>query len=433
MSRRRMTRRAFLKGAAATAATVTIVPHRAFAGPDKLNVACVGCGGKGYGDVRGVKSENIVALCDVDSKMAERSFRENAQARRYRDFRYMLDEMGDKIDAVTVSTADHMHFPVAMMAISMGKHVFVQKPLTHTVWEAREIQRAAKAAGVATQMGNQGHASEGTRLVYEWIRSGAIGAVREVHFWTDRPVWEQNIDPYTDRPPVPATLDWDLWLGVAPERPYHPKYAPFKWRGWWDFGCGAIGDIGCHVMDSAFWALDLRDPEWIEAESNARSPDHTPDWSIVTYQFPARGDMPPCKAVWYDGKKQPPRPRDLEEGRRMDGNGALIIGDEASIRHGFYCQSPRIIPEATMKSIGKPPKMLERVKGGHYQEWIRACKGGTPAGSNIPGHSGPLTEMSLLGNLAVRSGKRVLWDAKNLRCTSPEEANDYIRNPYRIY
>ncbi|MHC4248724.1 MAG: Gfo/Idh/MocA family protein [Planctomycetota bacterium] len=433
MSRRRITRRAFMKGAAATAAAATIVPYRAFAGPDKLNVACVGCSGKGGSDIGGVSSENIVALCDVDYKRGAGQFRRHPQAGQYRDYRYMLDEMGDKIDAVTVSTPDHMHFPIAAMAMAKGKHAFVQKPLTHSVWEAREIQRIAKKAGVATQMGNQGHASEGTRLVHEWIHQGAIGEVREVHFVTNRPVWPQNIPAPTDRPPVPPTIDWNLWLGIAPERPYHPAYAPFKWRGWWDFGCGAIGDIGCHVMDAGFWALNLRDPEWIEAESNAKDADTTPNWSIVTYQFPARGKMPPCKVLWHDGGKKLPRPKHLEEGRKTPTNGAVIIGENASIMHDFYCSSPRIVPESTMKKIGRPERTLERSPGGHMKEWILACKGGKPAGSNFPDHAGPLTEMSILGNLAIRCGKRVYWDAKNMRCTNAPEADAFIRRPYRIY
>ncbi|MHC4502449.1 MAG: Gfo/Idh/MocA family oxidoreductase [Planctomycetota bacterium] len=433
MSGKLMTRRSFVKGAAA-AATVTILPRHVLSGPnDKLGMACVGCGGKGESDIGGVASQNIVALCDVDFRKGQKSFRRFPQAKVYRDFRYMLHEMGDKIDAVTVSTPDHMHFPVAMMAMQMGKHAFVQKPMAHTVWEARELARVAKEKGLATQMGNQGHAHDGTRLVYEWVRSGALGPVREVLFWTDRPVWPQNIPPPTDTPDVPPHLDWNAWLGTAPYRPYHSAYLPFKWRGWWDYGCGALGDIGCHVMDAAFWALDLRDPEWIEAESNAKGPDFTPNWSIVTYQFPARGDMPPCKAVWYDGRKKPPRPKHLEQGRRFGGNGGIIIGEKASILHDFYCNSVRIVPEAKMKEIGRPPKMVERVRGGHYQEWIRACKGGKPAGSNFVDHSGPLTEMVVLGNLAVRSAKRVEWDAKKMVSTNVPEANKYVRHPYRIF
>jgi hypothetical protein len=322
-----------------------------------------------------------------------------------------------------------------MMAMQMGKHVFVQKPCSHTIWEARMMAKAAEKYNVMTQMGNQGHANTGTRLIYEWIRSGSVGAVREVHLYTDRPIWPQNIPHPTDRPPVPDSLDWNLFLGTAPILPYSPAYHPFKWRGWWDLGCGALGDMGCHIMDAAFWALDLgRGLEWVEARSDVTNPDATPTRSVVTYQYGWRGDMPPVKVVWYDGKLTPPRPADLEPGRNLfGGSGQVFYGDKANIMANCYASSARIFPETKMRDIGKPPKMVERVKGSHYQEWIDACKGGTPAGSNLVDHAGALTEMVLMGNLAIRTGKRIYWDAKNMTCIGLPEADKYIRHPYRTF
>jgi predicted dehydrogenase len=438
-----VTRRAFLASGAAAGLSASAFPSlRWFGGtsnlvePDrKMNIACIGCGGKGSSDVSGVASENIVGLCDVDFGRANGSFSRFGKAKKYKDYRAMLTDMGDEIDAVTISTPDHTHFPAAMMAMQMGKHVFVQKPCAHTVWEARMMARAAKKYNVMTQMGNQGHANTGTRLIYEWIRSGAIGSVREVHLYTDRPIWPQNIPAPTDTPKVPNMLDWNLFLGTAPVRPYNGAYHPFKWRGWWDFGCGALGDMGCHIMDAAFWALDLgHGLEWIEAKSDAPDANTTPNWSIVTYQYGWRGDMPPVKVVWYDGKKLPPRPADLEFNRHLyGGSGQVFYGDKASIMANCYASSARIFPEKKMRAIGKPPKMVERIKGGHYQEWIRACKGGTPAGSNLVDHAGPLTEMVLLGNLAIRTGKRIHWDAEHMTCTGMPEADQYIRHPYRVF
>ena len=404
----------------------------------KLNIACIGCGGKGQGDVHAVGGENIVALCDVDAVRAGETFGRFPNVKKYKDFRQMLIEMDDQIDAVTVSTPDHTHFPAAMMAIEMGKHVFVQKPLTHTVWEARELALAARKHGVVTQMGNQGHAGEGTRLLREWIQAGVIGPVREVHAWINHP-GKGGRDFLSDRPkdtpPVPEGLDWNRWLGVAPARPYHPAYVPFKWRGWWDFGSCCLGDMGCHVMDAAFWALDLKYPASVEAEAVGANDETGPDWSIVTYQFPARGHMPPAKVVWYDGGKKPPRPKDLEEERPMSQHGQLLLGDRGTILDsGAYCDSPKLIPRAKMREFlpKRPPKTIPRVKGGPHKEWIRACKGGPKPGSNFE-HSGPLTEMVLLGSLAIRTGKKIEWDGENMRCTNVPEVNKLVRKMYRKF
>jgi len=373
----------------------------------------------------------------VDTVRAAGALKSHPNARKYKDYRKMLEEMGDEIDAVTISTPDHTHFPAAIMAIEMGKHVFVQKPLAHTVWEAREMTRAAMKHGVVTQMGNQGHAGEGTRLVREWVQAGVIGPVREVHAWSDhhgKGASSPNERP-KETPPVPETLDWNLWLGVAPERPYHPVYVPFNWRAWWDFGSCALGDMGCHLLDAAFWALDLKYPVSVEAQTAEVFKETGPAWSIVTWQFPARGNMPPVKVVWYDGKKQPPRPKELEENRKIGGHGQLLVGEKGTIYEpGAYCESPRLIPESRMQEAipNLPPKTVPRVKGGHYAEWIQACKGGPTPGSSFE-HSGPLTEMVLLGNIAIRTGKKIEWDGENLRCTTVPEANKYVKAEYRVF
>ncbi len=443
-----MDRRQFLKLAGATAAALSlpgirslsanqtepVIPPKKFCPPDrKLRIACVGCGGKGASDIDGVASEEIVALCDVDRQRALASFRKHPQAKLYKDYRQMLLEMNDKIDAVVVSTPDHMHFPIAYMAIQMGKHVYVQKPLSHTVWEARVLTEAARKYGVVTQMGNQGHANEGTRLLKEWVQAGVIGPVREIHFWTNRPIWPQGLTRPTETMTPPPTLDWNRWLGVAPERPYNKCYLPFNWRGWWDFGCGALGDMGCHIMDAGFWAVDLKYPISVEAESEGGTEESPPKWSIITYQFPARGNLPPVTVKWYDGGKLPERPKDLEPDRKLSKGGQMLIGDNGVIMDtSDYCESPRLIPESRMKEFKRPEKTIPRVHGGPYKEWIAGCKGGPLPGSNFD-HSGPLTEMVLLGNLAIRLGKKILWDGPNMKPLNAPEAEKLIRKQYRVY
>lgn len=403
----------------------------------KLNIACIGVGGKGESDVRGVSGENIVALCDVDAARAAKTFEKYPDVPRYTDFRQMLREMDDQIDAVTVSTPDHMHFPAAMMAVQMGKHVFVQKPLTHTIEEARRLTAAAREHGVATHMGIQGHAGDGIRRMREWDAARAIGEVTEVHIWTDRPIWPQGIREPLPAQPVPATLDWPLWQGVAPERAYNRGYLPFNWRGWWDYGCGALGDIGCHAFDCVFDVLQLGSPSRVEAECSSRNPQTAPEWSIVTYQFPARAGRPPVKLVWYDGKRTPERPAELEADRKLPGGigGQLWYGSEGTIMvSDVYCTSARIIPEARMQDFikNRMPEKTEKKSIGHYAEWIEACKGGAPAGANFD-YAGPLTEMVLLGNLAVRTGQPIEWDAARLICTNVPEANALVRKEYRVY
>jgi predicted dehydrogenase len=336
-----------------------------------------------------------------------------------------------------VATPDHTHALISLTAMAMGKHVYCQKPLTHTVEEAQLMSRAAAKYKVATQMGNQGQASEHTRLIQEYIADGAIGPVREVHVWTDRPMqgafgvyWPQGVDRPEDTPAVPGHLDWDLWLGPAPVRAYHPAYHPFRWRGWWDFGTGALGDIGCHSLDSVFRALKLGYPLSVQASCSRVNDETYPVASIVTYEFGARGDMPAVMLRWYDGGLKPPRPEELEDGRRMGDGGALYIGDDGKILDG------RIIPEAIMRAYTPPEKTLPRSIG-HYEEWVAACKGGAPAGANFE-FAGPLTEVVLLGNIALRAALReklmtqkLLWDAKKKEFSNLPEANAFLKKSYR--
>ena len=435
-----LSRGEFLGRAAIAAAAFTIVPRHVLGGPgyqapsDTLNIAGIGIGGMGQNNVRSCVEggENIVALCDVDRDYAGPVFKEYPKAKAYTDYRKMLDKQKD-IDAVIIATPDHTHAVIAMAAMEAGKHVYVQKPLTHSVYETRMLTEAARKYKVATQMGNQGHSSEGVRLISEWIWDGAIGDVREVHAWTNRPIWPQGIDRPTDKHRVPRTMDWDLWLGPAPDRPYHPAYAPFKWRGWWDFGTGALGDMACHIMDPVFWALKLHYPTSVEASATSVNAETAPLASIVRYEFPARGAMPPVKFNWYDGGMMPPRPDDLEDGRRMgdrDG-GVIFIGDKGKLMCGAYGKNPRLIPEPAMKAYTKPSKTIPRIETSHEMDWVRACKGGEPASSNVD-VSGPLTETVLMGNLAIRSlGQRLQWDGLNMLVTNFEEANQYVRREYR--
>lgn len=402
----------------------------------KLNIAICGAGGRGLVAVRGLAMENIVAICDVDEGMAADARKENPNARYFQDYRKMLDAMAGEIDAVTVSTPDHMHFPIAMSAMDHGKHVFVEKPLAHTVWETRQLRLKAAEKGVATQMGNQGHANEGTRLMREWIQAGAIGNVTEVHHWTNRPIWPQGQsrpDHSKLIPVIPDTLAWNTWLGVAPERPYDPAYAPFNWRGWWDFGTGALGDMGCHVMDATFWALDLDSPQWVEAVSTPFSDESPPTAAIITYQYGARGSMPPVKVIWHDGGFTPLLPDVLPADFQLPQSGSLLIGDKGVLMSDTYNASVRIVPEEKMQEFlpNRPPKTIPRIEGGdHFQEWVGACKGGTPAGSNFE-YSTRLTEAVVLGNVAIRSRHRIEWDEANLRVTNHEDANRFVTKEYR--
>ncbi len=433
-------RRTFVRDLAAGGAAFTIVPRhvlgrRGYRAPsDTLSVACIGIGGMGASDVEGMSGEHLYALCDVDAKRGARSFTRYPDAKRYEDFRVMLDREGDRIDAVTISTPDHTHAAAAMMALRMGKHVYCQKPLTRTIGEARALERAALAAGVATQMGNQGHSWEGTRQIREWVEAGWIGTVREVHYWTNRPIWPQAIERPLESYHVPSTLNWNLWLGPAPERSYHPTYAPFAWRGWWDFGTGALGDIACHAMDAAFWALDLGYPTRITPESTTLFEETAPAASRIVYEFPARGGRPAVTVVWRDGNLAPPRPSDLPEGSRwpFGDSGQLWVGDEGTLAAGIYGENPRLLNDERNKALqADPPAPHYARTEGVYQEWIAACKSGGKAGSDFALHSGPLTEMVLLGNLAVRTATVPESYPRSGEVTNATIPQEYVHPTYR--
>ena len=438
----RLSRRDIIRGSAAAWA-FSIVPANVLAGSGqtppsgKLNIAGIGVGGQGSWDLENVSSEHIVALCDVDLDRAAETFKRYPKAKKYRDFRVML-EQEKGIDAVVVATPDHNHAPATMMALKMGKHVYCEKPLTHTVREAREIASAARQARVATQMGNQGMAFEGNRLINEWIWDGAIGRVHEVHAWSDRPThngklfWAQGVERPKETPPVPATLDWDLWLGPARYRPYHPAYVPFAWRGWWDFGEGGLGDMGIHNLAPVFSSLKLGAPTSVYASSTLVYKETLPLACVVHYEFPARGDMPAVKLHWYDGGILPQRPDELEKGRELSAeDGLIFVGDKGKMYvEGWGGNSPRLIPEEKMKAYKQPPKTLPRSIG-HHKEWIAACKTGSATRSNFD-FAGPLTEAVLLGTVCVRmGGQRLVWDSTNLKITNTPEANKYLHYEYR--
>lgn len=443
-----ISRRTFLQGAGAATAGLALsgcatmnntgeswVPAAPkYCDPEKkMNVVCVGIGGRGGASVHGVSGENIVGLCDVDARRGEKAFKAHPNAKQYKDYRKMFNDLGDSFDAVTIATPDHMHFPIAKMAMEMGKHVFVEKPCAHTVWECRELSKLAVRYGVQTQMGNQGHATSDIRRAKAWIDEGALGDVTEVHVYTDRPIWRQNC-AWPKAGKCPDWLDWNLWLGTGPERPYPEGGMHFRWRGFWDYGCGAIGDMGCHCLDAACWALDLYEPDWIEAESDAKDPNMTPNWSIITYHFPARGNKCPMILRWYDGKRLPPRPPLLAEGRNIPGgSGSVFYGSKGCMMIGGWSSSPRIFPDARAKEVGRPKTAVPGPKGGMFQEWIRACKGGEKPGSNFVDYACGLTEMALLGNLAIRAGKKVIWDAKTLTCVGDDFATSLVTHPYRRF
>lgn len=435
---RGISRRRFVGTMAASAASLVIVPRRVLGGQgftapsDKLNIVSVGAGGRARSDINGCAHENIVALCDVDWARAASTFRAFPNARRYRDYREMFAKETD-IDAVIVATADHTHACIAAAAMRQGKHVYCEKPLTRTIAEARALADLARSTGVATQMGNQGHAGEGTRQIREWIEAGAIGTVREIHYWTNRPIWPQAIQRPTEAFHVPPELDWDLFLGPAKFRPYHPAYHPFNWRGWWDYGTGALGDIACHSMDAGFWTFDLRNPTRISAESTPLFAETAPAASRIEYDFPATDSRPELKVVWRDGGLNPPRPALLEDHESLPSpSGQLFVGDDGLLAAGIYGEEPRLYPEKLHAEVtANPPAVKYPRSQGVYQEWIDACKGDGVPGSNFADHSAPLTEMVLLGNLAVRTREVIEWDTKEGRATHVEAANRFIEEPYR--
>ncbi|HEV7282414.1 MAG TPA: Gfo/Idh/MocA family oxidoreductase [Pirellulaceae bacterium] len=424
----RLDRRDFLKasgvGAAALSAGVWTQTARSqsTSANEKLAIACIGTANRAGDDVQGVKSEDIVALVDVDSNYLARAAEQFPGARTYADYREMLQAEADKIDAVVIGTADHHHAPATIRAIRAGKHVYCEKPLTHTVEEARIVTEAAKKAGVATQLGTQIHAGDNYRRVVEIIQSGAIGDVNEVHVWVGKG-WGGGDLP-TDTTAPPDNLSWDLWLGPAPAREYAPgRYHPAQWRRWWAFGQGTLGDMGCHYMDLPFWALDLKYPTHVEAEGPAVHPETCPLGLTVRYQFPERNGLVPVKMTWYDGDHIPKE----VAGQRVPGSGVMFVGTQGKMfaDYGSY----RLFPQEKFAGF-KPPAQTIPPSVGHHQEWIDACKNGTPTTCNFS-YSGPLTETVLLGNVAYRTGKALDWNAASLEATNAPEAGKFVSKEYR--
>lgn len=504
-----LSRRKFLADVAASGAAFTIVPRRVLGRgltppSDTLNIAGIGVGGMGRTNLINLSSQNIVALCDVDWGYADKGFerldteiinlqkrldlpepppastppgppfdRAKAKVRlsnmirlknehlpkvkRYRDYREMLEQQKD-IDAVFVATSDHMHAPIALAALAAGKHVYVQKPLTYTIDEARQLANRAKETKLATQMGNQGHSLDDARLAVEYVQAGAIGDVREIHIWTNRPLgfWPQGVprpEPLTQPAdqlhwsgrdvntrlaaalagnyPIPDKLSWDLFLGVAPHVDYHPIYHPFNWRGWSDWGVGAIGDMGAHLIDHSLWALNLGLPTAVETVSTPFNGVSYPHATQTFYEFPARGGMPPVKLTWYDGGLLPAKPAELGDEELNKGGGALLIGSQGKLLHDTYGLNPRLLPKSLHDSYGKPPKKLPRIENeDHEMNWVNAAKGKTQASCPFE-YAAQLTEIMLLGVVALRAGKKLSYDGANMRVTNVSAANDFLKRDYR--
>jgi predicted dehydrogenase len=456
MSNHQPTRRAFLT--AASAASLTLLTSRKASAQDaqppadtasasRLNVAFVGVGGRGANDLEGVaRHANVAALCDVDTGILRGAASKHPKAKTYQDARRLLDD-AKSFDAIVVATPDHMHAPISIAAMQLGKHVYCEKPIAHDVYEARRMAEAAKKYKVITQMGTQAHSSEGTRLVVEFIRAGAIGNVTEVHTWTDRPTgwWPQGFSRPSETADPPKNLDWKLWLGCAPEMPYYVITNPtnpsekvgathtFRWRGWREFGTGAMGDMACHIIDAAYWALDLVNPVAVQAKQNGLTDLAWPNWSAITYEFAANANRPALKLHWYDAIRFPPGVNTDPDLNRLPGNGSVFIGDKGKMVVP-YGDAPRLVPESAMKNFKRPEKTLPRVEGGtegHHKNWVDSILNNKPATSNFE-YAGPLNEVVMLGNVAVRAGKRIEWDAEKLEIKNDSSLNHLIkRDQYR--
>lgn len=406
-----------------------------------VNIAGIGVGGKGWEDVNKAKREgNLVAICDADWGRAKQAMQSMDGVQKFKDFRVMFDTMGNDIDAVTVTTPDHNHAIIALTAMQLGKHVYCQKPLTYTISEARILTEAARKAGVVTQMGNQGHCYDGVRQLCEMVWNGDIGQVKEVHLWTDRPIWPQGIPAPTEAAEIPETLDWDVWQGPAPERAYSPKYLPFTWRGWKPYGCGALGDMACHIADPANWALKLTEtgPSSVELVSiEGANADSFPIKSVIRYEFPARKGMDPVTVYWHDGGNLPPRPEGLAANEGLGDikggkNGSLFIGDKGLLTCGTYSDDPRLLPAAKMTDYKAPAATLPRIPDQNpYKNWVDSIKSGGKAESNFD-YSGPFTEWVLLGNLALEfPDQKLEWDAKGMKVTNVPAANRFVSREAR--
>jgi predicted dehydrogenase len=399
---------------------------------EKLHVACIGAGGRGVVNIQGVQSQDVVALCDVDGRQAAATFAKFPKAAKFQDFRRMLDKLQKTIDAVVVSTPDHTHAVAAVTAMRMGKHCYCEKPLSHSVFESRTMAGLAAAKKLATQLGTQRHCWQNQRRVVELIQGGTIGPVRECHVWIggsrgggQRP---------KDTPPVPPQLNWDLWLGPAPQRPYHPVYVPYGWRFWWDFGTGETGNMGCHVLDVPFESLSLRYPTAVEAEGPPVDPETTPRWMKVRYEFPGRGVLPPLVLHWSHGRK--PVGVLPEKDLARWGSAVLFVGEKGMLLADLF--KWKLFPESRFPGLRAVEGPRGRAAGfswepdssHHYAEWIAACKTGSPTSCHF-GYGGPLTETVLLGNVAYRVGERFQWDAANLRAINCPKADGLIRREYR--
>lgn len=449
-------------------AGISIVPRSVLGGKgytapsDQLNIAALGAGGKAEVNLRNAYnsgSDNIVALCDVDDRMAANSRKKWPKANYYRDYRELLEKEDKRIDAVIISTPDHMHAVMAMESMKRGKHVYVEKPLTHDIYEARLLTEAARKYRVVTQMGNQGSSGDDTRKIETWIQKGMIGDVHTVHVWTNRPVWPQGIPTPAGEFAIPKEIDWALWLGTAPKRPFNPIYVPANWRGWVDFGTGALGDMGCHFIDVPFMALKLGYPVSVECSvgsvysgffEEAIFTDSYPPSSKIHIQFPARGSMPPLEMIWYDGGIKPKRPAELlpdEPMAEWDG-GIIFEGTNGKLMAGLFGRNPTLLPTSRMTDTSLPEPDKPLVEGGtegHQQQWVRACKEGYGAYTSSPFDvSGPLTETVLMGNLAIRSynyrqneksefegRKKLLWDGEKMQITNFDPANRFVRREYQ--
>jgi len=442
MVRQRISRRKFLGGATGAVTAFTLVPRHVLGGPafmppsEKLNIAHIGVGGRGGAQLGGCRSENTVALCDVDLRRAGKQFEKYPKAKKFKDFRRMFDKMDKDIDAVCVSTPDHTHAVAVMAALRRGKHVYCEKPLAHSIYEIRRIMEEARKQKVVTQLGNQGHSFDTIRLFCEWVWDGAIGDVTEIHARCGANHCKiSQLGKRNEKHEIPDGLDWDLWLGPAKMRPYNPMYLPSSWRGWMPFGSGTIGDWVCHVVDPVFWALDLGSPTTIQARAKDYDPkkhgDTFPAWSIVTFEFPAKGKRGPVKLIWHGAGAELPRPRDLEEGRKVISTGAVVYGTKGTIMYGSHgAGGVRIIPEAKMRAYKQPPKTIPRVRG-HHNDWLDAIRNGKQAGSNFD-YGGPLTEIARLGIIAMQLlGQKLRWDGANMRFTNSAEANALINPPMR--